>query len=236
MISKKFFATILDVLYPPICFICEKSLDKSEKERRICDDCLNSIPLFNTSFCSECRSRLPENKKICHEDNLYLLGAATSYNNEIIQKLIWELKFNRRTVAAYPLTEILRYYLTSLSFDFTDYQILPIPLSKLRERERGFNQSAEIAKLLSIKTGLKIMGEAMIRIKNTKPQTEINDWIKRKANIDGCFKIKKPELIEGQNIILLDDVFTSGATLNEASRTLKAAGAKKIIGLVAAKV
>lgn len=236
MTFKKFFETILDILYPPICFVCEKLLNGNEKNRRICDNCLNFIPLNNTLFCPECRARLAENKKICHENSLYLLAAAASYNNEMVQKLIWNLKYNRQTIAAYPLVEILNKYLNSLNFDFKNHIIIPIPLSSQRERQRGFNQSQEIAKLLSLKTGLKIIDEALVRTKNTKPQTETMDWNERKINIEGCFKIKNPDLIKKQKIILLDDVSTSGATLTEAAKTLKIAGAKKIIGLVVAKV
>lgn len=233
---KKTLEAVFDVLYPPICIICEKSLDEKEKNQRICDNCLNSVPLNNTFFCPECRARLPDNQKICHKDTQFLLAAATSYNNELVQKLIWDLKYNRRTITAYPLVELLNNYLTSLNFSLKDYRILPIPLSKSRERERGFNQTKEIAKLLSLKAGAGIIDGALIRIKDTKPQTEMPDWNERKVNIARCFKIKKLELIEGQKIILLDDVFTSGATMNEASKTLKMSGAKKIIGLVVAKV
>ena len=236
MALKGFLETILDILYPPICFVCEKSLTDNEKEKRVCDNCLNSISINNTLFCPECRARLANNEKICHKNSLYLLAAATSYNNEIAQKLIWELKFNRRTIAAYPLAEMLGKYIYSLNFDFKDYLVIPIPLSKSRERERGFNQANEISKLLSYKMGLKIVNGALVRIKNTKPQTETNEWLERKINITGCFKIKNPELIKGQKIILLDDVFTSGSTLTEAAKILKSAGAKKIIGLVTAKV
>jgi ComF family protein len=235
-ILKKLLEAVLDILYPPICFVCEKLLAEHEKNQRICFNCLNSIPLNNTLFCAECRARLPENKKICHQDSLYLLAAAASYNNRLVQKLIWDLKYNRQIIAVHPLAELLNKYLNLLDFDFKDYVIIPIPLSSRRERKRGFNQSAEIAKLLSLKTGLKIINNQLSRFKNTKPQTEMMDWDQRKINIEGCFKIKNLELVEGQKIILLDDVFTSGSTLNEAVKTLKFAGAKKIIGLVVAKV
>jgi len=114
--------------------------------------------------------------------------------------------------------------------------IIPIPLHPSRERGRGFNQSEAIAEEISKTLGVKLMTGNLIRIKNTKPQPEIKGLEKRQENIAGCFAVKNPELIKGKKIIPIDDVFTSGSTMNEAVKILRKAGAARVIGLVIAKV
>jgi predicted amidophosphoribosyltransferase len=112
--------------------------------------------------------------------------------------------------------------------------IVPVPLHPRRERERGFNQAKILAEIVAHHFNLTLI-EALKRIKNTKPQAKIKDIEKRMQNIFNCFAIKSPEAIQGKNIILIDDVFTSGATINEAVKVLKQNGAKKVIALVLAK-
>ncbi len=84
---KNLLDVFLDILYPPICVVCETHLNESEKVKRACDKCLNSVPINNALFCPKCRGRLAENKKICHQESRYLLAAATTYSNEMVQKL-----------------------------------------------------------------------------------------------------------------------------------------------------
>jgi ComF family protein len=115
--------------------------------------------------------------------------------------------------------------------------MIPIPLHPKKERERGFNQSLLIAEALRdfLSGSPPLISQILVRVKNTKAQAEIKDSDKRKENVRSCFAVKNPSEIKGKNIILIDDVFTSGATANEAVRTLKTAGARRILVLVLAK-
>ena len=115
-----------------------------------------------------------------------------------------------------------------------NYLIVPIPLHSKRRRERGFNQAELLAKTISENLGL-LPTNALERTKNTKAQAKLKKSECREENVAGCFKIKNPESVRDKNIILVDDVFTSGATMNEAVKILKENGAKRIIALVAAK-
>lgn len=113
--------------------------------------------------------------------------------------------------------------------------VIPIPLSKDRLRERGFNQSLLLAKAVADHYRLNLVDNVLKRTKETKTQSGLKDWEERKENVKNCFALENPELIKGKNIILVDDVYTSGATMNEAAETLRANGARKIIALVIAK-
>ena len=191
------------------------------------------LTINSTLFCAVCRARLAENKKICHRQAPYLLGAAVNYNEAAIRQMIWQLKYRGRTGIAFLLARLLRDYLQKLNLNLKNYLIVPVPLSKERLRERGYNQAALIAKIVAEDLKMEFAENILTRIRHASPQVGAKDWTERKKNVAGCFVCPKP--IKGQNILLVDDVSTSGATLNEAAKTLKAAGAKKIIGLVVAK-
>lgn len=230
---------ILDLLFPPVCLVCRKRIDTSEDKHFLCIPCLQKIKLNNTAFCPVCSRRLPENKKTCHRDSSFVLAAAGFYGDEILDPLIALLKYQKIRQAAIPLGEILSRYLKELSknyeLELKDFLIIPIPLYRQKEKQRGFNQSYMLASQLSKNTGLPTTNNILKRIKNTASQVELKDREKREINIKNCFVVEKPELLFQKNVIILDDVFTTGATMKEAVSVIKKAGVKKVIGLVIAK-
>jgi ComF family protein len=208
---------------------CEQKLGAGT----ICEPCRKSIAIHETVFCGVCDARMPDPKKICHVNAPYLLGAAGNYENAALQTLIHALKFQMIRGAAEPLADIIAGYVASLDLDLHDYTLMPIPLSKRRERARGFNQSELIGKRCALRLGIPCETEMLMRIRHRKPQSETQNIAERRENIRGCFAARTLSL--KKNVLLIDDVTTSGATFLEAARTLKAAGAKKIIALAAAK-
>lgn len=228
---------LLDILFPPICINCKKFLEQSEKENSICNLCFSKINIHTTLFCGKCRARLPENKKICHKDAVYLLGAATDYNEEI-KNLIHVFKYQSWTRIKKPLEQIINCYLKNLWLEkpnLTNFIIIPIPLHKTRKQERGFNQAELLGEIIAEKLQLPLKINVLIKTKETKSQAELKDWEKRKENLRESFMVQQPEQIKDKNIILIDDVYTSGATINEAAKTLRDSGARKILALVIAK-
>lgn len=237
---------LINLIFPRHCLHCNVNL----KKEVICQDCLKKIPLNTSLFCGLCRNRIPNippspleissclrSKNIvrfCHKNFPYVLGAASSYNNEVVKNLIHGLKFQFVKDASKPLGELLSNYFSLLRLCSPDFFVVPIPLSKKRMRERGFNQSLLIAEVFAQKQSLKIISDVLFRIKDTPPQSKINDRRKRQENVKNCFVVKNANKLKGKNIILIDDVVTSGATFNEASFTLKKEGVKKIIALAVA--
>ncbi|MDO8429915.1 MAG: ComF family protein [bacterium] len=225
---------ILDILFPQICLSCQTSLKSEEKSDGLCAFCLSKIILHTTLFCGKCRARLPDNTKICHKDSAYLLGATTNYEDQI-KSLIHGFKYKSWSRLQGPIKKLIIKYLQNLNLEFKNYIIIPIPLHKKRQQERGFNQAILIAKIVSIELKLPLEQSVLMRIKETKSQAKIKDWDQKKENLDNAFDLKAPEKIKDKNIILVDDVYTSGATINEATKILKANGAKKILAFVIAK-
>lgn len=194
-------------------------------------------------LCPSCSQKIQINTGL---DRKTGLAAAVSYSDEIPRQLIAVLKYQKIKTAAVPLGEILSRYIENClpaeasaqagKLEIKNYFIVPVPLHWHRERERGFNQVNLIAEQLSRKTGWPVLKNVLKRIRNTPSQVELKEKKKREMNVRGCFAVENPEFLAGKNIIILDDVSTSGATMREAIKTVRKSGAKKIIGLVVAKV
>jgi len=222
----------LYILFPKRCISCLKLV---KDDTIFCEDCLSKIRIFNSFFCPKCGARISEFKKICHKKEKFILGAATDYN-DIVKQTIWRLKFKFIQRGAYPLANLLINYFKNLDFkNKIDFIVIPVPLSKKRFKERGFNQSELIAQIFANYFNFKIEINVLYREKHSKPQSEIDDLNLRKQNVSNCFKVLNKDLILNKNIILIDDVTTSGATFKEAVKVLKESGAKSILALAVTK-
>lgn len=227
-----FFNDLIEIIFPSRCLNCEKNIRGSGA---VCADCFKKIHLNQTLFCGKCRARLPDQRKICHRDFPHLLGAAGSYSDGVLKNLIHGLKFQYIKSAARPLAEILVRYTGALNLPLEGFLVIPLPLSKRRLGERGFNQSELIAKIFAERFKLPLLSGALVRTGHAKPQSETKSLPERRENVRGSFVISRAEAIAGKNILLIDDVITSGATLLEAATALKSAGARKIIALTVAR-
>ena len=121
-----------------------------------------------------------------------------------------------------------------INIDLIKVIVVPVPLNKKRLLERGFNQSALLSECFARHFGLTCHAEIIERFRPTPHQVGLNKQ-QRQINVKNSFKIIKPELVKNKNIILIDDVVTTGSTLEEVAKTLKQNGAQKVIGLVVAK-
>jgi len=199
--------TILNILFPIKCFGCGKK---------------------NVFLCSHCQGQLPPPTK-----QIDLLSA-TSYQSKIIKKTIWTLKYKKAKLVALPLAKLI-YHRLDLNYRSSTSIVIPVPLSKKRLRKRGFNQAKEISRHLSDMTNIKVLDNVLYKDGHTTPQVEMKNKEERLKNLKGAFSVKNTELIKNKTIYLLDDIFTTGATINECRKTLLKAGAKKVIGVVVAR-
>ena len=196
---------------PPSCFVCKKLVPTH-----------NNLPPGRT--CKECHKKT----------SVYCFLSPFSYGEPIIKLLVHDLKYRRVRPNAAALAELLHGYIQYFRITLPPNTLLvPIPLHKTRERLRGFNQSFLIAQNLGKKLGVEVHRNALRKIKKTVPQMELSREERLKNAID-TFAVSDMPLIRNRTILLLDDVKTTGATLEEASRVLRAAGAKKIWAITVA--
>jgi len=212
---KNFF---LNLFYPKYCFLCQR------EGTYLCQDCLSTLEIsgFHQKFSTE---------------NLSDLYFATSYQKPLIKNLLQSFKYK-------PFVKELADNLSSLIIehfqllekppDFADFILIPVPMEKKKLKWRGFNQAEELGKELSSFLKIPLISGCLIKIKETPSQVELSDE-ERKENIKGVFTVRNGELIKNKKILLVDDVYTTGATMEECARVLKKAGAKEVIGIVIAR-
>ncbi|MGI8788803.1 MAG: ComF family protein, partial [Pyrinomonadaceae bacterium] len=125
-------------------------------------------------------------------------------------------------------------------FQNSDFQdatlIVPVPLSKKRTLERGFNQAAVLSKILARKINIKLDEQSLVRRTHTPMHRAGMDGKARAKSVADAFEVKRPKFIEGENILLIDDVFTSGATVSACAKSLKESGANKVYVFTLARV
>lgn len=239
------FEFLSALFFPPACLACHKHLAAGA----LCDSCRTGIQTTSTLFCGECR--LPVQAQSvqaarsqalaaapCHPEFPYLLGAPAVYKKSTaVKALVHELKFRGIREAARPLAEILTQYVIQLGIlsAATKPLIIPIPLSDVRRRERGFNQAELIGRFLATAINVPIALDILTRPKHAKPQSETATLAARLENIRGCFAIQNEAALADRSIILVDDVVTSGATFLEAAHILQPAGANRILALAVAQ-
>lgn len=235
---RKAYWLLLDLFFPPQCIACGVFLEGDARADLVCAPCRTKMHMHASLFCPICGARIRGMKKRCHRDAAYLLGAAGDYRDNVTHSLVHALKYKCVIKAADILGTCAAQYLERIALNwhvaFDGFLIVPIPLHKGRERARGFNQSLLIAEKTGALCNLPVC-RALSRIRQTAPQTTLKESGKRKENVAGCFAVHSPLSVKGKNILLVDDVFTTGATAGEAVRALKSAGARKIIVLVSAK-
>jgi competence protein ComFC len=221
---RNFINFLLDMIFPPLCLNCRRYLEKNEKSDLLCSRCFSSIIV----------------NRVVAEKSRFILAAATDYQNPAVRNLIHYFKYKEFLAAKVPLAKLMLRHLEKTGLIkqlFPDSLIMPVPLHKKKLRERGFNQSEELGKELSQFLNLPMETKILIRVRYTEPQINLKSKSDREKNVAGAFNVNPKEAVKIKNrlIILIDDVYTSGATIKESARTLRKYGVKKIIALVVAK-
>ena len=228
---------VLNFLFPPTCVICGK-LDKHyvcktcerrfEKYRKYNE--IDNKKILKNKFNTEINTEYYEIdfQKFYWDQLLYVFD----YRG-IVRKTILQYKFNKKPYLsnffAYEILKSKKVYEILNSCDI----IVPVPMEKKKMNERGYNQTELITQIIEKKSGIK-EEKILVKIKTTKTQSLL-EITERKRNIENAFCIKNPELVKSKKVILFDDIYTTGATVNELSKLLKEAECKSIFVLVIAK-
>ncbi|HCX45092.1 TPA: hypothetical protein DGT35_00630 [Patescibacteria group bacterium] len=226
---------LLDLIFPPLCLTCEKHLAKEKDNGPVCATCIASPIRYQNLFCPICLNNLKDESDTCHPHALYSLAPATNYDNPIIKKIVWQLKYEGWQSLAAPLAQLLIITAKDNNLELNNTIVVPLPLHSSKKRTRGFNQSELMADIVKSQLHLVWSPHNLERVKNTASQANQPDWGAREKNVEDAFFVNNPEQFLNKNVILIDDIFTSGTTLKEAARVLKLAGANKITALVIAR-
>lgn len=245
--SEKIINWVLDILFPKICLSCH------QEGFYVCPQCFTKIPILKSFHCHLCGKRSP-NGKTCPKckaksgSKLTGLLIASDWNNLLLRQMIYEYKYRSIKDLALPLSHLSIIFLNQSGFftqhlplNITSYILIPVPLHKRRLAWRGFNQAELIANQINIYLKIPIIKDSVIRSRHTPPQMDITEKSERIKNVSNAFqlnpafKINNENQIKNKIVILIDDICTTGSTLNECAKVIKPLKPKEIWGLVLAK-
>lgn len=217
----KLFSSIFDFILPRFCPSCQKKLSLTEK--LICKDCRITFVHTDKQLLKFEYERKFSGSNIISDFYPLLIFVKDSP----LQHVIHQIKYERKFLLAIELGEMLGHSLSKNKSEWDIDIILPVPLHSLKKAERGFNQSFYIAKGIRKVTNIPVSQSILKRKRYTESQTQKN-LIERAENMSDAFRVKHPHKIIGKNVLIVDDVITTGATIRECGKILKEYGAASV--------
>ncbi len=229
---------VIDIILPPRCLLCGKAI---HSDSSLCADCFSKINFINKPYCKHCGMPLDADipdglcctNCLTAKQNLRLCRSAIKYD-EISKRLILNFKFSDHL----ENKKLLCNWLFMAGEDIFKHGIdviVPVPLHYARLFKRKYNQSAILAAGLSELCNIPADYASLKKIRHTTPQIQCSGK-QRTQNVKNAFQVVAPQNIKGKRIVLIDDVYTTGSTLNECAKALKKAGAKSVDALTVARV
>jgi ComF family protein len=228
----------VSLLYPPGCTICGKSIRADDY---LCDQCETKAVRIVAPFCQKCSE--PFEGSItntfacanCAHRTIYFDAAVSAYRGRgVVRQIIHEFKYGRQIHLRHLVARWLNSALDDERLRQSHFDVIvPVPLHPTRQRERGFNQAGLLAELLSAQTSIRCK-PLLERTRYTTTQTAL-DRSERMENLHNAFRLRKNANVRGLRVLLVDDVLTTGSTLNECARILKRGGAFSVHAATAAR-
>lgn len=234
--------SFINLFYPLSCYICRAKLSPL-RDIPLCDQCLRGIQFNQSPFCRRCGTHLPAFSqkdayycKKCRTTPYYFKRAfSVCVYAGIVKQCIHLFKYKRKLALSKFLCRLLIDFTRSfIAIEKIDL-IIPVPLHPRKLRQRQFNQAEILAQALSRAFNKRLKHNALVKIKDTPAQIDLPQAARIK-NARGCFRVKNLPAVKDKNILLIDDVLTTAATVNECAKVLRQAGAKKIEVLTLARV
>lgn len=225
---------MLNIIYPEKCLICESVLPLHYEKKFLCKNCESDIPWINGHACRKCGRPLMDTNLdnlcgICINKSFSFEKGYAVFEYDVIKASIKHFKYKGFKKDGHGFSWLMYEYACkhNLIEIFESDFLVPVPIFHEKKKIRGFNQAEILSNELSKYMNKPILKDILLRKNNTVPQSELS-FEERKKNISGAFEVIKKEEVENKNIILIDDIFTTGSTVNECSRELYKNGASKV--------
>lgn len=214
------------------CLVC--GCEIKGEDLSMCNNCVSKLTRITGKVCVKCGMPIYSDANFCEQCKNSVFNFEKAFSpfafDGVIKNLIHQLKYDKKKYVAKSMSKLLFLYFESLKLNIDI--VIPVPLYLSREFARGFNQSYELCCEFT-KQGYKVSNDCVVKFKNTKTQTDLN-YNGRKENVKGVFKVLSKSDVKGKQILLIDDVYTTGSTLNEIAGVLRKSGADKIYCLTLA--
>ena len=232
MVGTTFLTSILDFLFPPLCHVCRRFIPNAGP-LHICPDCRELFPKIVSPLCPVCGiPYLGAGGDHCcgscatSRPHFDAARAALVYDGSC-RELIHAFKYHNKTHLRRPLALMAVEEITGFVRERAPDLLLPVPLHRKRLRIRGFNQAVLLGAFWSSCWKIPLDRRNLRRIRWTEPQINLSA-VQRRENVKGAFSVQDPAAIDGRRVLLVDDVFTTGSTVEECAAVLKRAGAADV--------
>jgi ComF family protein len=247
-VLSSFTVAALDLVFPARCPVCDTTLGAGRRDP-LCGTCWRAIIRLDVPWCERCGAAsiarvddltallvAPRSIAACaacatHPPGYDYARSAALYEGPL-REAIHALKFGRRRALASPLGDLTAQQ-CAVSLPDGIEALIPVPLARARERERGFNQAALLARRVGGTLGIPIRPRWLARVRSTPPQSDLSA-AERRANVRDAFRASAR--VAGRHVLVVDDILTTGATLDACARALRAAGARRVGALTVARV
>jgi ComF family protein len=234
----KALQALTSLFYPATCVVCSANVERADY---LCGDCQRRAPRIVPPFCTKCSEPFPGaitqtfSCANCEHRILHFDCAVAAYRSRgLVRRLVHQFKYAKQRHLRYPVAAWLLETLHDPRLHGRQFDaIVPVPLHPARERERGFNQAVLLAELLAVSAAVP-MRLVLERTRYTTTQTAY-DRAERMENLHGAFRLRKNQDVRDLRVLLIDDVLTTGSTLSECARVLRAAGAVSVHAATAAR-
>lgn len=223
---------LVDIIFPPACPVCGSPLDYNKgRKERICRKCADKLEYIKEPYCMKCGKQIEEEKEeYCYDcqrkKHSYDRGIAVYQYTEAIKQSIYRFKYQgKREYASFYAREAAKRY-GRLIAEWKIDVIIPVPMYKPKKRRRGYNQAELIAQELGKYLNISVNTEVLERFRKTIPMKELND-VERIKNVENAFNIKT-NVVKYKKVLLVDDIYTTGATIDQCSKILKEHGVEKV--------
>ena len=234
-----FFRALLDLLFPPLCHVC-KAFVPEAGDLFICADCLKKILFLVSPLCTVCGTPFATEAGHDHtcgaclsHSPIHICRSATLLGGPA-QELIHRFKYGGRVHLCQPLGLLAAGALAPFCAEAAPDVIIPVPLHRKRLRQRGYNQSQLIGKVLEKQWKVPQEVGNLRRLRWTEPQTSL-DATDRARNVKGAFGVREPKRLEGKRVLLVDDVLTTGSTMRACVEALREAEVAAIFAVTVAR-
>lgn len=224
---------LINLLFPKDikCIVCDEELN-SNKLYSLCDKCLQNLPFNSGKTCLRCDEPIVSQANYClncknHKPH-YKQNKSVFIYDGIIKTFVRGLKFDNKKYYANTMANFIASEYVKLKVEFDI--VIPVPLHKIRLKDRGYNQANLLCNALKEKLKVNVDDKVLEKHTYTKAQAYLNK-AERQKNLENSFKVIDKTKIKGKTVLLIDDVFTTGSTINECAKVLKSAGAKEVYSL-----
>jgi ComF family protein len=240
--ANLFYDAALSLVYPQACAVCGASVE-ARRDGAACATCWNRTRIFSgdETVCWKCGAEasgavaLEKRREVfcrrCDEETFTAARACGVYEGALRATV---LSLKREPYVSARLAHLMLATQQRPPLDAATL-IAPVPLHPARLRERGFNQAAELGRALAKLSGLKLDEWSLARVLHTERHRAGMDARSRRESVEKAFEVARPRLIKGESVLLVDDVFTTGATVSACATALKAAGARDVLVLTLAR-